>query len=248
MEQEISGLGSWLSENSSPRLRDPVVSWAATHPVRIPIFRFSSGEAGSGAWLCLGVRNSRWRGADVEHFCRREADTQVTWSKQFEPSTNEKSFLAAVNFHLYGAGELSFRSDWVVVPTGEDREVRVESPLVMCSVAYPFPPEGTIAALYDAIVIGQRQWHHQLYGFQTEGIQTVDVAIRTWAIGLLVGLGVPYSEAENRYKDVLGLVGRLADPAFSVDRKNLLKRVPEARPYVYSPGRKPKTEGTRRSY
>lgn len=98
-----------------------------------------------------------------------------------------------------------------------------------------------IAAAYDAIAIQHHRWHTQLFGYGAPQKQTVDVAIRTWAIGILIGAGIRQQDAIRQTFTRLELAGDLADAQWSVDRKNLIARVPEARPHLYSPKRKPKT-------
>jgi hypothetical protein len=245
MEQEIPGLTSWIENREPPRMRDPLVSWHHPGSTVVPAFSGKMKPSGIGAWLCMGVRNSHWTGADVERACRHEAKVFASHLYNRNLLVNGEStadeMLVAVDFKFYGAGELTFTSDWWQIPSGDSRQVRVESSVTMCVIAHPFPPEGVLAAMYDSIVRDHYAWHQRLYGYQALGNQTVDVAIRTWAIGLLVGSGVKYRHAERAVAEALALAGILESSQFSVDRRNLTSRVPEAEPFLFSSTRPPKT-------
>ncbi len=67
--------------------------------------------------------------------------------------------------------------------------------------------------------------------------QTPAVTIRTWAIGLLVGLGCAWREAERQVNDGTGL-GHISQAGFNVDRARLLERAPEAERCLYQRGRR----------
>jgi hypothetical protein len=136
-----------------------------------------------------------------------------------------------VDLKFYGAGAFQFASDWPKMPTGDERVTTVESPVVLCTVAYPLPPEGIIAAMYDAIAIEQHAWHTRLYGAGATMDPTIEVVIRTWTIGLLVGAGLEWRHIDRVTDEVFRQP--VSSSGFQPQRDELVKRVPEAQPLVF---------------
>ena len=109
-------------------------------------------------------------------------------------------------------------------------------PYVSVTATLPLPAPAAIGAAYDAVVRGQRRWHLRLGDAGTE--QDVTVAIRTWAIGLLMHEGLTFQDARTALAKLLGpnLPGQEADRQA---RNKLVERVPQAAACVRSK-RKPK--------
>ena len=106
-------------------------------------------------------------------------------------------------------------------------------PYIHVSLSRPLPPEGPIGSLYDAVVRNQQQWHLQLPG--GESTQTKEVAIRTWATGLLMYGGEHHVDAQREVCSQTGL-GEVSQVSFWKDRNRILARVPAAKPCLYSKG------------
>jgi hypothetical protein len=111
-------------------------------------------------------------------------------------------------------------------PMGEEPDI---FPYIDVTIARPLPPRGIIGPVYDAIVRQQRQWHLELPGGET--VQDKEVAIRTWAIGLLMNERLSFGRAlrvlESRWGDLY--LGQEADRQA---RNRLMTRVPEVRLYL----------------
>jgi hypothetical protein len=111
----------------------------------------------------------------------------------------------------------------------------IPPPYVEMVVGLPLPPLGVLAHLYEAVVRGQYQWHHQLAG--TVSRQYTDVAIRTWTVGLLISRTVDkpmgFLDAMRAYEDATLRPG-VTQVKFGDNRKELIERVPEARDYVFA--------------
>src|SRR5262249_53675865 len=103
-------------------------------------------------------------------------------------------------------------------------------PAIEVQVGLPLPPPGTIAREYDAVVREVQGWHRELPGGMPVR-QEHDVAVRTWAVGLLMVAGQRFSDAQT------AVCERTQSPVvsqsrFNDDRRRLLQRVPEARPFL----------------
>ncbi len=169
--------------------------------------------------LCARVAAGSWTGASVERaIARWVRDHRPDLLPEFDhPERHTAIHLA---FSL-AAGDAA---------TGVPATVLVE-------VGLPFPWPGTIERDYDAIVRAANQWHLTLVGKPTR--QTPRVAVRTWAVGLLTAGGWSFDDAQ---KDVFEAFPGLVQPTdtasglsysgFERSRGLLIKRVPEAAPYV----------------
>jgi hypothetical protein len=252
MNVEIPGLSNWISYAEPPRMRDSLILWDnKSLPVDYPII-FRSGktheELRQDAHTCIsiGIRNSRWRGIDVEtalrDHLRRFAESSekgIHYLERLQERSEQQANTGfGIAFSFFGKNALRLEAEWIHKPTGEDRHFSVESPVIVCTTPYPLAPEGLIAAAYDHIVVTSRRWHEHLYGHGEKSRQEPETAIRTWAIGLLQGMGKRRIDAEAATFDRLGLVGRIAEPQYNKDRQNLIGRVPEAKPYVFGRPRK----------
>lgn len=110
----------------------------------------------------------------------------------------------------------------------------IRPPYVEMVVWFPIPGPGILADLFDAVVRREYKWHHQLKGKKSR--QNIDVAIRTWTVGLLTSrhLEVPMSfhEAMSAYEFATGL-GPATQTKFQKDREVLIGRAPEAADFLY---------------
>lgn len=191
--------------------------------------------------LELRVLSSRWTGKEVESRLRTHLDNPFLGDRNRQqwtgatPLTDQSVIRVAFEFAHAGSEVVDFSRRWVEewpAPT-------LALPHVVVTVAPPFPPEGTIARLYDDIVLGHHRWHERLAG--TPARQEKRIALRTWAIGLLVGAGNNTARAINDVAALLG-EGAISQVQFTEDRQRLVDRVPEAQPYLYAkPPRRPMT-------
>jgi hypothetical protein len=106
-------------------------------------------------------------------------------------------------------------------------------PFISVTLSLPLPPEGVIAHMYDTIVREQHKWHLELPG--SESKQEKEVALRTWAVGLLQEGGDRFMDAMGAFASATGLI-EVGQTRFGQDRARLLDRVPEAKPYLYARG------------
>jgi hypothetical protein len=181
--------------------------------------------------------SNRWTGADVEErIVAYLTDPQYghgDWSRRlwFGPTASTESVVVRVAFEFAPAGSEVID----VFPRSEP--LKFVQPHVVVTVAPPLPPAGTIAKLYDDIVLAQRQWHKDLAGAPTQ--QEKRVALRTWAIGLLVGAKRKTSYAISDVCEALG-ENWISEVQFTKDRRRLVERVPEAEQFLYDkPPRRP---------
>ena len=127
--------------------------------------------------------------------------------------------------------------EWPLPASTQLRVSQHELPFIMVTVALPAPPKGILALAYDGIVREQQRWHRELPGGASK--QEKEVAIRTWAVGLLMADGM-------RAADALGVVATatnrhvVSHVRFGEDRKRLIMRVPEAAAYLYIRARRTK--------
>jgi hypothetical protein len=112
-------------------------------------------------------------------------------------------------------------------------------PSVVVVSKVPLPEPGTISMLFDRVVIDQKKWHLRLGGQVSK--QTPLVALRTWAIGLLVNAGASVNDATILVAD-RGGIAWVTPPRFNQDRDMLLRRVPRAKPFLMQRPRKHKGE------
>jgi hypothetical protein len=179
----------------------------------------------------LRVLSNRWTGADVEAriiaYVAGPDSGYGDWQKRpwLEAESSTESAVVRVAFAFAPAGSQSIGLALHVEPP------TLALPHVIVTVAPPFPPPGTIATLYDDIVLRQRRWHERLAGIPTR--QEKRVALRTWAIGLLVGAGRKTALAIREVSAILG-EDEISQVQFTEDRHRLVERVPEAQPFLYA--------------
>lgn len=109
------------------------------------------------------------------------------------------------------------------------------APHIAISVGLPLPAKGTLAHLYDTIARNERRWHERL---PSANGQAVRVAIRTWAVALLAITEMSTTGAIVTVAELQGLGDGdddfpISRARFDKDRALLLKRVPEAREYLF---------------
>ena len=113
----------------------------------------------------------------------------------------------------------------------------VRPPYIEAVIGLPLPPPGVIALNYDAVVRKHHRWHESLP--YEANRQAKKSAIRTWAVGLLVGMGEDTDAAMRVFCDKIDPERcEVSQDKFTRDRKLLLERVPEATNHLYQ--RKPR--------
>jgi hypothetical protein len=233
IEMESPGAPQW---SDFPRfgMRSPITLNTGSILADIEIPTFDVGVrrkiGGASGWVLVGVRNSLWTGDEVEHQVLKVAQGRPDWLDQWiDRGGQEPGFgaLSMVSFHFYDSNTLEYQS----LLTSGSRPVTPETPVIVCSVRLPLPPKGTIAAIYDATVIGKHKWNTRLHGYGTGHNQTVDVAIRTWMIGLLMGTGVKFTEAQREAESLF--LASITQTGFIQNRSFLVDRVPEAEPFLF---------------
>ena len=171
--------------------------------------------------LSLKVFSGAWTGCDVEAEIVRMATYAERWQAPV-PLPPQETLRLRLAFAF--ADETRARDDAQGDIEPRFPYILVETPLIL-------PPEGTIAREYDALVRGWHGWHRDLPGGVSR--QEKEVAIRTWVLGLLMGEGETFNQAMSKIQTVLHLDG-IAQARFGQDRKQLIARVPEAKPYLYT--------------
>ncbi len=231
-ERDLPDINAYLFAGGRFRMRDAYVSLGsrrAFDPFRAHI------EPGSEMWAKMRILSSAWSGQDVEQRLRDHVNGPRITDQirlDFEPVPPRPP-------------------DWVAVRVAfrlEERETELDAflsgrgaplslPHVVVTAALPFPPEGVIAALYNRIVVSEKGWDQQLQG--AANIQERRVALRTWAVGLLVGQGDKTLSAIDEVCERIGQPEPITQTRFGEDRALLVARVPEAKPYVYARRRSP---------
>lgn len=200
--------------------------------------------------LQLRVFSGAWTGADVEREVQQsliETDTLegVDLEHPSEFDTLRIQRVHAARPPLPTATSASIRIEFRLVHhrdavegdgdephtkhTGHERDA--VGPYVEVLVPYPPPPPGTVGREYDAVVRDRHQWHLLLPGAVSR--QDKEVAVRTWAVGLLVGTGLRFGSA-MRLVSHRCETPEVSQTRFTQDRKRLLERVPEATPYLFA--------------
>jgi len=180
----------------------------------------------------LRVFSNRWSGAGVEQ-------NIVSYLTDLERRAND-----GIRELWFKPGESEvIRVAFTFVPTGSEATkpfrslARFALPHIVVVIGLPLPAAGTIAKLYNEIVLEKRQWGELLTGVPTQ--QEKRVALRTWAVGLLVGRGHGTIKAMREVCTVLG-TPEVTSVQFTDDRRRLIERVPEAQPFLYNkPPRSP---------
>jgi hypothetical protein len=112
----------------------------------------------------------------------------------------------------------------------------IPPPYIRFVIGFPWPPACLIARNYDAARDLHPEWA-QAWGAAAAAAskQEPRVAIRTWAVCLLMNAAIPEDEAMRLVGALPGL-GTIARPGLYPDRTKLLRRVPQAASYLYPPG------------
>lgn len=212
--------GDWI------RLRDGGITHVQLGADRP--FGFGLGRE-SATWVELRVTSAAWSGAAVEQRIRSYIDTpQVAdnWGRRFDPSPPRPK------------GSVSVRADFQLVTPGDDScsldsvfgRAPLALPHILVWVGLPLPAAGVLASLYESVVIGDKKWNLELQGVANR--QERRVALRTWAVGLLVAGG---RKTNLAMAEVCALLGEpeVTQVQFTEDRRRLVERVPEAKPFLY---------------
>jgi hypothetical protein len=177
---------------------------------------------GEGRILYVKIFSGAWKGVDVEAEVRRLDPDQSQW-------LDDDGVHGSAEDAVRLAVEFSFSNETGTEPISTDALQR--SRYITVGVPLPGPPPGVISREYEALVCTQRQWHLHLPGAGTR--QDKEVALRTWAVGLLMAEGSRFVEA-MRLVSERDLIGEVSQTRFSQDRQQLLLRVPEATSYLFS--------------
>lgn len=225
-QPELPNLLDRLVGNDWIRLRDGGIA----HVQRKVDRPFGVGlDTESATWVGLGVVSPAWSGATVERRIRsyignpRIADQ---WGRRFDPAPPRPE------------GSVAVRAEFQLVAPGDDLwhlnslfgGAPLALPHILVWVGLPLPAEGVLASLYEAVVIDDKQWNRELRGVANR--QECRVALRTWAVGLLVAGG---RKTNLAMAEVCALLGEPAvtQVQFTEDRLRLVERVPEAKPFLY---------------
>jgi hypothetical protein len=165
----------------------------------------------------MRVFSNGWAGADVE---KQITAAVAGWNLGYQAN------MVSIN------AEFELCSPGTVVPLFPRLgELRILQPHVRIVAGLPLPPAGTLAKLYDDIVVSDRKWTEQLVGKPSR--QEKRVALRTWAVALLVASSIKTIDAMREVCNILR-VAEVTAVQFTGDRQRLVERVPEAQPYLYS--------------
>lgn len=111
----------------------------------------------------------------------------------------------------------------------------VAPPCLRVMVWHPWPPAQLIGAIYETAVREHPEWEAYFPTNQASaGRQSPEVALRTWAVGLLLHAGLRWREAMTTVCTDAHLA-EIERPGFVKDRERLQGRVPQAAPYLYPP-------------
>lgn len=244
---ELPTASDAVYDTTHPQLRSALhLYWPSENTVLLPWFGQPTRQRMPGI-LCLGVTSSEWRGADVA----RAAEHEIGRTKARFPgimefdavrARRESTMMLDFRFAEEDTLDLSHVYQAEVSEALKDEPFVFRAPSIVCRFSYPLPPPEIIAHAYDHEVINRHEWHKELNGYGARHNQTPEVAIRSWAIGIFVGAGLPFFNATKRFYDNLELEGFLSQPQWNSDRANLVARVPEAREYVYARRREHKTD------
>jgi hypothetical protein len=181
--------------------------------------------------LRIQVRSGEWRGQDVEDaiasYLQHDPLARDVVAPQATPSSGSGEPAAMLQVAFQPHGDLSYAEEENWVFSGP-----AEYPYLQIVVPLPLPPLAAIARQYDYLVREHHRWHERLPGGIPNG-QHKGVAIRTWAIGLLQATGMTFHRALWLVLEATGGEG-CGQGRYNQDRQLLLKRVPEARPFVYA--------------
>jgi hypothetical protein len=119
---------------------------------------------------------------------------------------------------------------------GTHIDFRVRGPgQLQVDIGLPLPSKKLIAHAFDDSVTRDSEWKRHLPDAASmRDRQGPDVAIRTWVVGLLAAKGELWNDAMSDFTGATGLPGTQY-PGFSRERSALLRRVPEAESFVFTP-------------
>jgi hypothetical protein len=167
------------------------------------------------------VYSQKARGEDLEEIMSRlrelSGDSETRWAS-LQISLN-------VDFRLRRKPHLLRKSSAgpVALPSGGP------FPNIIITLHRPLPPKGVLGREYDALVRNEWKWHEDLPGGGTK--QDKEVAIRTWAIGLLMKEGLSFSAALRALESPDEPID-LSQEADRQARNRLIERVPDAERYL----------------
>lgn len=189
--------------------------------------------------LFVGIRSSSMNGADVAN-CVYQFDAEVRDDPDYAsmmPDPEWPDDYDAVNIRAWLQQPGSF--EFTEHPALRSRHYRdglptmpspkLAFPFVLLEIHYPLPPQQVITAFYDAYVMERRQWHRELVGSVNR--QSLEVAIRTWAVALLMAAGRKHYLAMSDVCGRLGIDG-VSQPRYGQDRELLMRRVPELKKFI----------------
>jgi hypothetical protein len=178
--------------------------------------------------LVLRVYSGSWTGREVEEEIRRMRGLrpQATWEKHDVTDASAVRFSLSYRFVDEAGAKADACSDEIV-----------QFPYVEVLVPFPPAPVETVGREYDAIVRNERRWHEALPGGGSR--QDKEVAIRTWAVGLLLSEGFRFVEA-MRLACEAGNLPEVTQARFGQDRTRLTERVPEAAAHLFA--REPRSD------
>lgn len=181
--------------------------------------------------LVMHIHSGEWKGYHVAGAILRELDADPFLAAQQQKHLDERARRLeweTHEFHLFA----KLHRDAASMTAAGRRDAGVTTfPLIELALPLPLSDPTIVGVHYDLSVRSQR-WHEVLPG----GIparQEKTVAIRTWAVGLLQASGMPFFDAMWEVAELSDQQPR-SQTRYSKDRSHLLKRVPEARPYVFA--------------
>ncbi len=231
-EQERASAAIFLHIRAS--ILYPHAVWNRLHsgervPMRAPEVtqwvHHASDEQGTEK-LRVKVFSGAWTGADVE---REIKGVVADWPTQASTALTSTSVSVRLDFDLVDSPEAA----------GEYGEggPHLRLPFVPIVAYVPLHPAGTIGREYEAIVRDLKQWHLALPGVASR--QDKEVAVRTWAVGLLMAAGERFTAAMREVCHQADLP-EVSQTRFGQDRQRLVERVPEAAAHLYAREEQPR--------
>jgi hypothetical protein len=107
-------------------------------------------------------------------------------------------------------------------------------PFLRVTVGLPLPPQDVLSRAYDAVVCERHRWDKLL--LQAANRQRPETALRTWAVGLLIGAGWDTNEAIRVVTERAGWDRYVSQERFNQDRRLLVERMPAARDHLFRRG------------